>query len=266
MAAHCSGCVFTVCLFTTHCCVCALGWVKCRGPISSMDHHTWQYITLFFLLLLYRGVASPHASSAPDSGVVTCSSRRILQIKDGGVHASMESVQQRRFSLDQSRFKRALPALLHAAPALVLQRLQQSVAAQRQGRSLRADSAALSVQRLLWEQRWRWWVRRRWRLLSSSSSADDSAHNDARARGLPERAARRRQQKPCVSQIHQNHRGDRDTSTHDAIRLVTWQQRFSYDLCRCSLRLNTREAMLLLFYYSVSFVVESGEFFSLCLI
>ncbi len=49
MAAHCSRCVFTVCVFTTHCCVCALGWVKCRAPISSMGHHTWQYITLFFL-------------------------------------------------------------------------------------------------------------------------------------------------------------------------------------------------------------------------
>ncbi len=48
MAAHCSGCVFTVCVFTTHCCVCALGWVKCRAPISSMGHHTWQYITLYY--------------------------------------------------------------------------------------------------------------------------------------------------------------------------------------------------------------------------
>ncbi len=237
-----------------------------KSQLKKKNHFCFQMLPVLIIICKYRGVASPHASSAPDSGVVTCSSRRILQIKDGGVHANMESVQQRRFSLDQSRFKRALPALLPAAPALVLQRLQQSVAAQRQGRGLRADSAALSVQRLLWEQRWRWWVRRRWRLLSSSSSADDSAHNDARARGLPERAARRRQQKPCVSQIHQNHRGDRDTSTHDAIRLVTWQQRFSYDLCRCSLRLNTREAMLLLFYYSVSFVLESGEFFSLCLI
>ncbi len=41
MAAHCSWC-----MFITHCCVCALGWVKCRAPISSMGHHTWQYITL----------------------------------------------------------------------------------------------------------------------------------------------------------------------------------------------------------------------------
>ncbi len=29
MAAHSSGC-----LFTTHCCVCALGWVKCRAQIG----------------------------------------------------------------------------------------------------------------------------------------------------------------------------------------------------------------------------------------
>ncbi len=61
MAAHCSGCVFTVCVFTTQCCVCALGWVKCRGPISSMGHHIWQYITLLlsysqplFIFTLYE--------------------------------------------------------------------------------------------------------------------------------------------------------------------------------------------------------------------
>ncbi len=59
MAAHCSGCVFTVCV-----CVCVftavcvhVGWVKCRAPIPSMGHHTWPYVTslslysdgLFFL-------------------------------------------------------------------------------------------------------------------------------------------------------------------------------------------------------------------------
>ncbi len=53
MAAHCSGCVLTVCVFTTHCCVCALGWVKCRGPISSMGHHTWQYITYIYIQYIY---------------------------------------------------------------------------------------------------------------------------------------------------------------------------------------------------------------------
>ncbi len=42
LAAHCSGCVFTVCVcvFTSHCCVCALGWVKCRAQIPSMGCHT----------------------------------------------------------------------------------------------------------------------------------------------------------------------------------------------------------------------------------
>ncbi len=34
-----------VCLFTTHCCVCALGWVKCRTQIQSVGHHTWPNIT-----------------------------------------------------------------------------------------------------------------------------------------------------------------------------------------------------------------------------
>ncbi len=47
MAAHCSRCVFT-----THCCVCAHGWLKCRGPISSMGHHTWQYITLLLFIII----------------------------------------------------------------------------------------------------------------------------------------------------------------------------------------------------------------------
>ncbi len=40
MVAHCSGCVFTVCV-----CVCALGWVKCRAQIQSMCHHTWPHVT-----------------------------------------------------------------------------------------------------------------------------------------------------------------------------------------------------------------------------
>uniref|UniRef100_A0A8C2C5F7 Furin (paired basic amino acid cleaving enzyme) a n=1 Tax=Cyprinus carpio TaxID=7962 RepID=A0A8C2C5F7_CYPCA len=34
------GVGFTV--FSSHCCVCALGWVKCRAPIPSMGYHTWQ--------------------------------------------------------------------------------------------------------------------------------------------------------------------------------------------------------------------------------
>ncbi len=36
-----------VCLFTTHCCVCALGWVKCRAQIPSMGHHSWPHVTSF---------------------------------------------------------------------------------------------------------------------------------------------------------------------------------------------------------------------------
>ncbi len=38
MAAHSSGCVFTVCVY-------ALGWVECRAQIPSMGHHTWPHIT-----------------------------------------------------------------------------------------------------------------------------------------------------------------------------------------------------------------------------
>ncbi len=34
MAAHCSGCVFMVCVFTNHCCVCALGWVNPSAQCS----------------------------------------------------------------------------------------------------------------------------------------------------------------------------------------------------------------------------------------
>ncbi len=35
MAAHCSGCVFTVCV----CSLLHFGWVKCRARIPSMGHH-----------------------------------------------------------------------------------------------------------------------------------------------------------------------------------------------------------------------------------
>ncbi len=64
MAAHCSRCVFTVCVcvFTTHCCVCALGWVKCRAPISSVGHHTWQYITLLVIYYYYIGATDSKQS------------------------------------------------------------------------------------------------------------------------------------------------------------------------------------------------------------
>ncbi len=46
MAAHCSVCV-CVCV-----CVCAIGWVKCRAQIPSMDPHTWPHITSFPSFLL----------------------------------------------------------------------------------------------------------------------------------------------------------------------------------------------------------------------
>ncbi len=37
-----------------HCCECALGWVKCRGQIPSMGHHTWPHTTSLSLsLFLY---------------------------------------------------------------------------------------------------------------------------------------------------------------------------------------------------------------------
>lgn len=82
-------------------------------------------------------------SSEPDSGAVTCSPQRILQIKDGGAHASVEivrcSVKERLLSHDQSRLKRALPALPAPLPALLLQRSQRSVLTQREERSIRAD-------------------------------------------------------------------------------------------------------------------------------
>uniref|UniRef100_A0A9J8D7B5 DENN domain containing 4B n=1 Tax=Cyprinus carpio carpio TaxID=630221 RepID=A0A9J8D7B5_CYPCA len=48
MAAHCSGCVFTVCV-CVHCSVCVhFGWVKCRALILSMGHHTWLNVTSLF--------------------------------------------------------------------------------------------------------------------------------------------------------------------------------------------------------------------------
>ncbi len=40
-----------------HCCECALGWVKCRGQIPSMGHHTWPHTTSLSLspFPIYRG-------------------------------------------------------------------------------------------------------------------------------------------------------------------------------------------------------------------
>ncbi len=35
-------CVNGVCV---HCCVCALGWIKCRAQIPSMGNHTWPHVT-----------------------------------------------------------------------------------------------------------------------------------------------------------------------------------------------------------------------------
>ncbi len=45
IAVHCCGVyVHGVCV-CVHCCVCALGWVKCRAQILSMGHHTWPHVT-----------------------------------------------------------------------------------------------------------------------------------------------------------------------------------------------------------------------------
>ncbi len=43
----CSQCV-CVCLFTSHCCVCALGWVKCRAQI-----YITRYILFFSFLSIF---------------------------------------------------------------------------------------------------------------------------------------------------------------------------------------------------------------------
>ena len=54
MAAHCSGCVFTVCV-CVHCSVCVhFGWVKCRARILSMGHHTWLNVTSLHFTSLHK--------------------------------------------------------------------------------------------------------------------------------------------------------------------------------------------------------------------
>ncbi len=51
MAAHCSGCVYMVCVCALLC-VCA--WMgKCRARIPSMGHHTWLYVTSLSLHFIY---------------------------------------------------------------------------------------------------------------------------------------------------------------------------------------------------------------------
>ncbi len=41
-----------------HCCVCALGWDKCRAQIPSMGHHTWPHITSLSLNSFMFGCAN----------------------------------------------------------------------------------------------------------------------------------------------------------------------------------------------------------------
>lgn len=110
-------------------------------------------------------------SSELDSGAVTCSSHRILQIKDGGVHENVESIPSsvqkhqhsflRRSGHDQSRIKRVIPAgsaqrqPLHPHPALVFQHFQQKVITQRENHSISGDWQVESRHRGLREPRQR---------------------------------------------------------------------------------------------------------------
>ncbi len=43
--------LFSLLRVCVHCCECALGWVKCRGQIPSMGHHTWPHTTSLSLSL-----------------------------------------------------------------------------------------------------------------------------------------------------------------------------------------------------------------------
>ncbi len=48
MAAHCSRCVFTVCVCSL---LCVCTWMgKCRAQILSMGHHIWLYVTSLSLI------------------------------------------------------------------------------------------------------------------------------------------------------------------------------------------------------------------------
>ncbi len=51
MAAHCSGCVFKVCVCSLLCVCVHFGWDKCRARILSMGHHTWPYVTSLSLIV-----------------------------------------------------------------------------------------------------------------------------------------------------------------------------------------------------------------------
>ncbi len=63
-AAHCSGCVFTVCV-CVHCCVCALWKGKCRARIPSVGQHTWPYVTPLSLVSLSFDFISCGKGKAP---------------------------------------------------------------------------------------------------------------------------------------------------------------------------------------------------------
>ncbi len=54
-AAHCSGCVLCVCLFTTHCCVCALGWLNAehefRVWVTILGHTSHPFLSFLINIL-----------------------------------------------------------------------------------------------------------------------------------------------------------------------------------------------------------------------
>ncbi len=51
VCVHCVCMCVCVCVFTSHCYVCAFGWVKCRAQIPSMEHHIWPNVISFPIFL-----------------------------------------------------------------------------------------------------------------------------------------------------------------------------------------------------------------------
>ena len=89
MTAHCSGCVFTVCV-CVHCSVCVhFGWVKCRARILSMGHHTWLNVT------------SLHFTSYLPSAFTTCVSVAVNTSHSGMIVLALV------FDLTHGSFSRA---------------------------------------------------------------------------------------------------------------------------------------------------------------
>ncbi len=66
--------------------MCALGWVKCRAQIPSIDHYTWPHVTSLSLNLFMSGCANHFTPDCfLNEGQFKAGFDKKLKLKDGSV-------------------------------------------------------------------------------------------------------------------------------------------------------------------------------------